>query len=229
MKYLCIETTGIQGFIALFSDGKKEKELIWSSERHSEKLIQNILPFFNKAQTLDIKFIAVNQGPGRFTGIRIGVNFSKVLAYYLSCPIYPCCSLRIMSHSYLKKQDKPVLCLMEAFGEKFYLAIYQKINQKVQTLLKPVALSKNQIENYIQQPMLCIGDVYEKKKFLFSKKTQEFLQFHQSKEISSLEFSSTVLAEWKEEDLQNWSEVEPLYLRVPGVLKKRNDTKESNV
>ena len=221
MRFLCVETSNVQGFIALFSNEKKEKELIWDQGKHSEKLIQNIQPFLNKDRNLDVDFIAVNYGPGRFTGIRAGVNFAKTLSYTLSLPIYPCCSLRIIAQPYLEKQNKPVLCLMEAFGGQCYTAIYQKTDSTVQTLLQPSALSKEQIEHYVQQDMLCVGDVYEKKQNLFSPKFQEKIQSYSM--ITPSIFSKMVLSEWKKEDLENWEKLEPLYLRVPGVLREKKE------
>lgn len=216
VKYLCIETTGSCGFIALFSDKKKEKEIVWSHPQHSELLVQNIESFLNKERTLDVQFIAVDQGPGRFTGVRAGVQFAKVLAYYFSCLIYPCCSLRIMAQSFLETQEKPVLCLIDAFGKKFYSAVYQRFNNQIQTLLNPSALTADQVDSYVQQDMLCIGDVYEEKQFLFSEKTRRCLHFVKNKEINSADFSSAVLMERQYKFLQDWRRVEPLYLREPG-------------
>ena len=216
----------MQGFIAVFSNEKKEKELIWNQGQHSEKLPQNIQPFLNKDRSLDIDFIAVNYGPGRFTGIRAGVNFAKTLSYTLSIPVYSCCSLRIMAQPYLEKQNKPVLCLMEAFGDRFYTAVYQQSENTIQTLVEPSALSKEQVEHQVQQDLLCVGDVYERKKNLFSQKFQEQVQESFTGLITPSIFSAMVGAEWKKESLQHWQEVEPLYLRVPGVL--RENTKQTN-
>ena len=217
MKYLCIETSSSVGFISLFLNQKKEKEISWQEEKHSEKIVQSLQPFLNQ----DIDFIAVDIGPGRFTGIRIGVNCAKTLAYILSCPLFPCVSLRILAQPYFQKTQKPVLCLMEAFGEKFYAAVYKKTsNQKIQTLLNPISFSVKQVEERVQQPVLCVGDVYEKKQSLFSKTFQNFVEPQTYQRITSKAFSSVVCSEWKKEDLQNWSDLEPLYLRVPGVLKK---------
>lgn len=216
MRYLCIETSNSSGFLSLFSDQKKEKEISWESEKHSEKIVQSLEPFLNQS----IDFIAVDRGPGRFTGIRTAVNCAKTLAYVLSCPVFSCTSLRIQAEDSLEKTQKPVICLMEAFGEKFYVAAYQRINQKVKTLLEPVSFSKQQVEEWIQQAVVCVGDVYEKKKSLFSKKTQSLIESKKYQNINSKDFSSVVCREWKKENLQNWSTLEPLYLRVPGVLKK---------
>ena len=80
MKYLCIETSGRRlGFTAVFSDSKKEFEYQWKEEWHSEhitKSLQPLTPYFRQ-----LNFIAVDIGPGRFTGIRVAVNFAKTLSY----------------------------------------------------------------------------------------------------------------------------------------------------
>ena len=214
MNYLCIETSNINGFISLFSDQKKVKEISWKSEKHSEKLIESLKPFLNQK----IDFIAVDIGPGRFTGIRLGVNCAKTLSYVWSCPLLPCISLRILCEPYLNKTQKPVLCLMEAFGNKFYVAVYQKVQDKVKTLLEPVSFSKDQLEKGIDQPVLCVGDVYKKKKHLFSEKTQSLIEYQSDLSIQPETFSKVVQDEYNKQNLKQWFELEPLYLRVPEVF-----------
>ena len=215
MKYLCIETSGqALGFVAVFSGSKKEFEYRWEKELHSECITQSLKPLTPYFQQL--KFIAVDVGPGRFTGIRVAVNFAKTLAYYLRLPLYPCHSLRIMAESYL---EDSVLCIMEAFGQMFYTAIYQKRSNHVETLLEPSVLSLNQLEEKIKEPITAVGDVFEKYNFSDSP-IKKFLKPINNYNISPAGFSQMVLQEWNEEKLQTWKDIEPCYLRVPGVIKK---------
>ena len=157
-------------------------------------------------------------GPGRFTGLRVGVNFAKTLAYYLKIPVYPCCSLRIMAEPFLKENAEPVLCLTEAFGQMFYTAVYQKQKNRVITVKAPQAVSLSQL--MVTQPVHCVGNVYSSKKHLFSKNLRDFLKPVSEGEVTAEDFSCTVLADGSEDQLKPWPEIEPLYLRTPGVIQQ---------
>ena len=214
MKYLCVEASGqVLGFTAVFSDSKKEFEYKWEGGLHSENITKSLKPlslYFEQLQ-----FIAVDVGPGRFTGIRTAVNFTKTLSYYLKIPVYPCHSLRIIAEPYLKHS---VLCITEAFGQMFYTAIYRKRNNHLETVLAPCVLSLSQLEKKIKEPITAVGDVFEK--YDFSKSSlKQFLKPVSECHISSSLFAEVVLQEWNKEKLQPWHTIEPCYLRVPGVIK----------
>ena len=215
MKYLCVETSGhALGFVAVFSDSKKEFEYRWEGELHSEnitKSLKPLTPYFKQ-----LKFIAVDIGPGRFTGIRTAVNFAKTLSHYLKIPLYPCHSLRIMAEPYL---ENPVLCIMEAFGQMFYTAVYRKRKDHIETVSGPSVQSLSQLEDTIKEPITAIGDVFNK--YDFSNSTiKNLLKPIKEYQISPSLFAQVVLKEWDKKKLQIWHEIEPCYLRVPGVIKK---------
>jgi len=217
MKYLCVETSGhTLGFVAVFSDSRKEFEYRWKGELHSESItgsLKLLTPYFEQ-----LEFIAVDIGPGRFTGIRTAVNFAKTLSYYLKIPLYPCHSLRIMAEPYL---ENPVLCIMEAFGQMFYTAVYRKRNDHVEET-GPSVLSFSQLEERIKEPVTAIGDVFDKYDFSNSR-LKNLLKPIKKHQISPSLFAQVVLQEWDVKKLQTWHEMEPCYLRVPGVIKKTNE------
>ena len=219
MKYLCVEASGpALGFSAVFSDSKKEFEYRWEKGLHSEnitKSLKSLTPYFKS-----LEFIAVDIGPGRFTGIRTAVNFAKTLAYYLKIPLYPCHSLRLIAEPYL--MNNSVLCIMEAFGQMFYTAVYRKKGGCVETVLSPCVLSLAQLEEKVKEPLTAVGDVFDK--YDFSKSSMHsFLQPVGECLIFSSVFAQVVLQEWNKNKLQSWYEIEPCYLRVPGVIKKLNE------
>ena len=223
MTYLCIETSTENGFIALFSSERKELEYEWSKSNHSDQIIQALKKALLFIDSKKIQFIAVNQGPGRFTGIRVGINFSKVIAYFLNIPIYPLSSLRLKAEPYLLKQST-IACLMQAFGDQFFLGCYQKFKNKIHPLIKPCALSLKELEQEIEkkklEPTLCISDIYKEENLHhFPKPIQKILKPVKNSKITALDFSHVILSDYKKENLKNWKEVEPLYLRTPGVLK----------
>ncbi|MEG2351179.1 MAG: tRNA (adenosine(37)-N6)-threonylcarbamoyltransferase complex dimerization subunit type 1 TsaB [Bacilli bacterium] len=100
MKSLFIDSSGKKLSVAVIECGK----LILSSNidsysKHSNFLMGEIINVINKLKMKisDIdNFIVVN-GPGSFTGIRVGVTIAKTLAWSLNKKIYQISSLRAMS------------------------------------------------------------------------------------------------------------------------------------
>lgn len=70
----------------------------------------------------DIDKIIIVNGPGSFTGIRIGVTLAKIFAYSLNKKITIISSLEAMSKSI--KTDKLIVPLIDARREACYAAIY---------------------------------------------------------------------------------------------------------
>ena len=64
----------------------------------------------------------VVNGPGSFTGIRIGVTLAKIMAYSLNIPITTITSLEAMSKSI--KTDKLIVPIINARREACYASIF---------------------------------------------------------------------------------------------------------
>lgn len=95
MRSLFIDTHSEKVTICLV-DGEKEYTKNARSERsHSEVVMPLIDDIFKSAnlKPQDIDEIVVVNGPGSFTGVRIGVTIAKTLAYTLNVPIKTISSL----------------------------------------------------------------------------------------------------------------------------------------
>jgi len=75
----------------------------------------------------DIDKIIVVNGPGSFTGIRIGVTLAKIFAWARNIPITTITSLEAMAKSV--KTDKLVVPIINARREACYAAIYDDDNE----------------------------------------------------------------------------------------------------
>ena len=93
----------------------------------------------------DIDKIMVVNGPGSFTGVRIGVTIAKVFAYILNIDIVCLSSLKIRaistSHNYC-------LSLINANRENYYLGLYDKNNNE---LIKEQFNSKEEVIKLIDE------------------------------------------------------------------------------
>ena len=112
MYSLFIDTHDLDLVIALYKDKKlKDKEIKESLRNHSDytmPIIDEIIKR-NNIGIHDIKEILVVNGPGSFTGVRIGVTIAKMLAYTLNIPIKSIDSITMYGISDNDKNKKLVL------------------------------------------------------------------------------------------------------------------------
>lgn len=132
MKILYLDTTSSFLYAALLENDKVIQEI-------KEKLENNLsiytLPKIEemlKQANIDIndieKIIAVN-GPGSFTGIRIGLTIAKTLAWAKNIPIIPLSSLEAMSLS-AGEDYEYVVPVIDARRGYVYASIYDNQNDK---------------------------------------------------------------------------------------------------
>jgi len=68
--------------------------------------------------------IAVNIGPGSFTGVRVGLSAAKGLAYSMSVPIAGVSAYEALAHK-ADPKDFPLCCIILLKGEKISYLIYK--------------------------------------------------------------------------------------------------------
>lgn len=76
----------------------------------------------------DIDKIMIVNGPGSFTGVRIGVTIAKVFAYILQKDIICLSSLKIRA---ISTQHNYCLSLMNANRGNYYIGLYDKDNNEL--------------------------------------------------------------------------------------------------
>lgn len=89
---LAIETSeSVCGICIYFSDLKFYSTSVNLKHSHSELIFELTENLFNSAQIkpTDLDSIAVSEGPGSFTGLRIGFSAAKGLAYGANIPLIP--------------------------------------------------------------------------------------------------------------------------------------------
>lgn len=84
MRILALETSGFHGSVAVLDDDRVLHETSLPLDRRSGQALAPAIQMQLAAvqwRPTDIDLIAVTQGPGSFTGLRVGVTTAKILAY----------------------------------------------------------------------------------------------------------------------------------------------------
>lgn len=87
---LAINTATDENSIAIYKAGQIAAKSSWRSYRtQSQELLPRIAKLIkkNKIKLANLKAIAVFQGPGSYTGLRVGISVANTFAWSLNIPI----------------------------------------------------------------------------------------------------------------------------------------------
>lgn len=99
---LCIETSTDVCSVALCSEGKAIKSIEYTGEpQHASRLAPMVADLMNQASLnyRDLDAVAVSQGPGSYTGLRIGASTAKGIAYASGIKLIAVPTLSIMARA----------------------------------------------------------------------------------------------------------------------------------
>ena len=128
MVVLAIETSSRQGSVALWQPGRAPVErTIAQGLRHGALLFVELRDAFAAAglRPDDVDLIAVSQGPGSFTGIRIGLTAARTAAYVLRKPLLGVPSLDVLAENAPAEADS-VATLLDAKRGEVYACLYAR-------------------------------------------------------------------------------------------------------
>ncbi len=121
-------STGELG-LAMTPGENLERHQTWRLQRELLNQLQHCLGEFLVPQTWpDLAYLAVAQGPGSFTSVRIGMVAARILAQQLEIPLFAVSSLQGFAQSLLgsHQAESPLAVTMAATRGYLYGAIYQE-------------------------------------------------------------------------------------------------------
>lgn len=135
MRILYIDTSSSYLYTSIVENDKVLSEIKEEfGQSLSEVALPRIVSMFedNNLSSKDIDKIIVVNGPGSFTGIRIGITIAKIYAWSLNIPITTIYSLEAMAIS--SNKEKYHVPIINARRGYVYAAIYDKDYNEI---LKP--------------------------------------------------------------------------------------------
>lgn len=219
---LNLETATKTCSVSLAQDGKELATINHTAENysHAEKLngiIQEVMEKANR-QLADLDAIAVSEGPGSYTGLRIGTSTAKGLCFALDIPLIAVNSLKALAQS--KAGADMLICPMfDARRMEVYAAIFDSQMNVLQPT-KAIVIDDATFLDFLQKEPVCfIGPGAEKCR---STVVHENAIFDLETAVSASGMIPFTEEKFQQNDLEDLAYFEPFYLKdfIAGKPKK---------
>lgn len=151
MKILSIETATEACSAALYIDGQVTEEFEVCPRKHSQKILkmcQNLLER-HQIELSQLDAIAVGQGPGSFTGVRLGLCVAQGMAFGVNLPVIPVSTLQAVSCGAIRLNSidtEYVLCAMDARQDQVYFAGFKRGTSGFEVVIPERVIAPEDIE-----------------------------------------------------------------------------------
>lgn len=167
MTILNIETSTTCCSAAITIDGKPVASVEQlANANHASQLPVFIQQLLHEANVNDwhLDAVALSQGPGSYTGLRIGASTAKGICYGLNIPLIPVDTLQVLCASVPSGvlPDNALLCpMLDARRMEVYTALYQQQGTQLSTISEVQAMIIDAdafAQNLAQQPVYFFGN-----------------------------------------------------------------------
>jgi tRNA threonylcarbamoyladenosine biosynthesis protein TsaB len=202
---------GHEGVLGMFE--------VTRGRRHAETLTPAIDFVCRQADvTLDeISVVAVDMGPGLFTGMRVGLASAKAIAQALRVPMIAISSLDLLAYP-LRRTDKVIAAVIDARKGEIFYALYRQVPGGIQRVSEPTA---GRVDDLVAdllargQDVVCVGDgaIRYHEEITAGHRVEiaeQFFAYPSSAPLVQLAHAKALREEW----VNPW-EVEAMYLRKP--------------
>ncbi|WP_166920641.1 tRNA (adenosine(37)-N6)-threonylcarbamoyltransferase complex dimerization subunit type 1 TsaB [Flavobacterium poyangense] len=209
---LNIETATKNCSVAIAKNGETIlcKEIAEEGYSHAEKLHVFIEEVIAEAgiSVQDLVAIAVGQGPGSYTGLRIGVSAAKGLCYALNIPLIAVDTLLTLA-SQAQVTDGKIIPMLDARRMEVYSEIFNA-NLEVERAIQAEVIDEHSFES-ITETVYFVGDCAEKAKAVLTRENFIFLEaikYPSARAMSKISFDK-----YQKSDTVDVAYFEPYYLK----------------
>lgn len=209
---LNIETATKNCSVAIAKDGETIicKEIAEEGYSHAEKLhvfIEEIIAE-SGISVHDLAAVAVSQGPGSYTGLRIGVSAAKGLCFALNIPLIAVDTLQTLA-SQAKISEGKIVPMLDARRMEVYSAVF---NSELETerAIQAEVITEDSFKD-LTGTIYFVGDCAEKCKPVLIKENFVFLE--QVKYPSAAAMSKISYTKYQKSDTVDVAYFEPYYLK----------------
>ncbi len=213
MAYILnIETATKNCSVSIAKNGETLKciEIAEEGYSHAERLHVFIEQILNDLELTfqDLTAIAVSQGPGSYTGLRIGISAAKGLCFALDIPLIAVDTLQVLA-SQAKVNSGLIIPMIDARRMEVYSAIFNA-NLEKNRAVEAEIIDENSFSN-ITETCYFVGDCTSKCQSVLTKSNFIFLDtivYPSASDMSKFSFDK-----FKNNDFVDVAYFEPYYLK----------------
>ncbi|MBQ0024661.1 MAG: tRNA (adenosine(37)-N6)-threonylcarbamoyltransferase complex dimerization subunit type 1 TsaB [Bacteroidales bacterium] len=222
-RILAIETSTECCSVALFED---ERLLAKRSSNAPKVHASMLVPFIDQVlkeggcSATDLDAVAVSEGPGSYTGLRVGVSTAKGICFGTGKPLLAIDTLQILALRGISHECAPqrIIPFIDARRMEVYTAIFDGNGSKLSETA-PVILDENSFSEELSKgPVLFIGTGVEKFRGICKSPNAFFVECYPMADY----MASGAFAALKKKEFKDIAYFEPFYLKdfMIGVSKK---------
>ncbi len=220
MLILGIETATVQAGCAIGGhEGVLASAHSAKGKRHAENLTPALAFICEQAQIelSEIGLVAVDIGPGLFTGLRVGVATAKAVAFALRVPMIGVSSLDLLAFP-VRFTPRLIVAAIDARRNELYYALYRQVPGGVQRISEPTVGSADDLASELlalSEEVLLVGDGAHRYREAFDGLTKVEIVDQGNSFPSAASLVQLAHAQALREDFQQIDSIQPMYLRRP--------------
>ena len=157
---LAFDTATDQASIALGAPGHAlVEETITGARRHAAGLLPAIQSLLQRTNAVldDLDGIVLSDGPGSFTGLRVGAAVAKALVLARGLPLWVAPSLMVRA-ARVAQGEGLVLAVANALRGEVYAAGYRFLPERIVVELQPSVRRPSELMDGGLRPVVVVGD-----------------------------------------------------------------------
>jgi tRNA threonylcarbamoyladenosine biosynthesis protein TsaB len=157
---LAIDTATDQASVALgLAHAEPLEENVPGARRHAAALLPMIQSLLHRAGASldDVSGIVLSDGPGSFTGLRVGASVAKALVHARNLPLWVAPSLMVRAAG-VARDDGVVVAVASALRGEVYAAAYRFLGDRIHTELAPSVRRPEDLTTGLLRPAVVVGE-----------------------------------------------------------------------
>lgn len=170
-----------------------------------------------RVELSEISVVAVDLGPGLFTGLRVGVAAAKAMAHALRVPMIGVSSLDLLAFP-VRFSSRLIVAAVDARRGELFWSVYRQVPGGIQRLADPIVSSPDDLASELlatTEDCLLVGDGALRYREVFEglkriEIVEEGLAYPSAASLVMLAHAQAL----REQFVKPW-DLQPLYLRKP--------------